>query len=158
MTYERGDIILDQTTDTPTDASTVNTVDDQPQSRDEPPDYEDVDYTRLNEVPPPRRSIKRQECHALEPVGYDTPDVFYHVLEHPNIESSDGLQCYAREPHSNGSSEVFYHTLDSPTDLNRPTNQNLFEVNHYTLKPVYESAENSAPLVEANKLYDNSIA
>ncbi|XP_031550756.1 uncharacterized protein LOC116288153 isoform X1 [Actinia tenebrosa] len=187
-TYEQGNIIIDQSTGATTDVSTVNTVDEQPQSRDEPPDYEDVDYTQLNEVPHPRRSTKRQECHALEPIGYDTPDVFYHVLEPPNIESSDGPQCYATnhsgkeassvfyhvleppeiesdgpqfhapEPVGNGAPEVSYHTLESPTALNRPTYQNLSEVNHYTLNPLYESAENSAPLVEANKLYDNSIA
>ena len=133
------------------------TVADQPQSHDEPPDYEDVDYTQLNEIPPPRRSTKRQECYALQPVGNDTSSVFYCVLEPPKTES-DHSQSQVSEPVGNGAPEVFYNTLEPPTASNRPTYQNLSEVNHFTLNPVYESAENSAPLVEANKLYDNYIA
>ena len=138
-------------------ASTVNTNDDQPQSRDEPPDYEDVDYTQLNDIPPPRRPSKRQECHALEPVRADNSAVFYHVLE-PSMTEPNGTRSQATERVCDGAPDVFYHTLEQPTDLNAPAYQNLSEVNQYTMNPLYESSDYSPPLVEANKLYDNYMA
>ena len=151
-----GNIVFDQTPDITSDVPTVSMIDAQLQSNEDLDDYEDVDYTQLDEIPPPRRSSKRQECHELEPIGADTSAVFYHVLEPPNTDS--GLpQSHAAKPFGNGAPEVFYHTLEPPTGSTAPAYQNPSDGNLYTLNPLYEPAENSAPLEANNLLYDSYI-
>jgi hypothetical protein len=158
----------------------LNTGVDQPLSRDEPPDYEDLDYSQLIVTPRPNMDIENPECYALEPVGNNVPEVVYHVLEGPDsienpechalepvgnnvpevvyhvLEEPDSIEtpeCYALEPVGNNAPEVVYHVLEEP-DFNEPTYQNVTVQPKITLNPLYEPAASSAPFVEANVLYD----
>ena len=138
-----------------TDGSTENTLDDRPHSRNEPHDYEDVEGTQLNVVPPPTRSSKRQDYHPLVPICADTNAVSNHVLEPPETESN-GPQCHVAESTCSGPRDVLGHTLGPLTRLARSAYQNVSEVNHYIMNPVYEPAENSSG--EAIKPWDNYFA